>query len=128
MRLFIEHFILVEESAVSRRHYISSSLFAAATAEDAYNTAQTWIPSHEDSAYNEAGELVRYYSNGLYDLEEAPVDLHRLQSAVTGLYGVEVGHLPMVGFNMAPAPKAKDALAVFRAAPPVAAADGFSIR
>jgi Leu/Phe-tRNA-protein transferase len=128
MRLFIAHFILVEESAVSRRHYISSSLFAAATAEDAYNTAQTWVQAHEDSAHNKAGELIRYYSSGLYDLEEASVDLHQLQSAVTGLYGVEVGHLPMVGSNMAPVPKAKDALAVFLAAQPVAAADGFAVR
>jgi hypothetical protein len=120
MRLFIAHFILVEETAVARRHYISSSLFAAATAEDAYNTAQTWGQGHEDSTHNDAGELVRYYSSGLYDLEEASVDLHRLQSAVTGLYGVEVGQIPIVGSSTAPAPKEKDALTLFRAAQPSA--------
>ena len=127
MRLFIAHFILVEESAAFRKHYISSSLFAAATAEDAYNTAQRWVQGHEDSTHNEAGELVRYYSKGLYDLEEASVDLHQFQGAVTELYGVQVGHLQVAGATLAPVPKVKDEMAVFGAAQPIAAADGFAV-
>jgi hypothetical protein len=128
MRLFIAHFILVEESAGLEKSYISSSLFAATCADQAYDTAQSWIQGHEDSTHNAAGELVTYHSTGLYELEEADLDLDRLKSAVTELYGVQVGHLEIALSAESLTPKAKDELAVFRAAQPFIAADGFAAR
>ena len=126
MKLFIAHFILVEESAGRSKHYVSASLFAAANAENAYATAQSWIQGHEDSTHNDSGELVTYYSPGLYDLEEVDLDLSRLQRVVAEPYGAQVGHIEIGAPSLSPAPKAKGELAVFSATQPFIAADGFA--
>jgi len=130
LKLFVAHFILTEEAPGSTVHYITSSLFTAANAEQAYNTAQSWIPGHEDSTHNAAGELVRFYSSGLYDLEEVPVALDQLQRQTCELYGVDVGHIKVADPCALPMPKEKEKLAVFANCPaqPVAAADGFAAR
>jgi len=120
MKIFVAQFILVEEtleglecSLKSTEHYLSSSLFMAPDAERAFQTAQAWIAGHSDSTHDEIGNLLRYYSSGLFELEEVSPDADEFLSASMQMYGVDVGHLKVSELRGTPKPKSKEQLAVF---------------
>jgi len=120
MKFFVAQFILIEEtldgagpSIRSMEHYLDSSLFMAPDAERAFLTVQDWVAGHSDSTHDKNGNLLRYYSSGLFELEEVSIGAEELVSTSRQLYGVNVGHLKVSELNGVPKPKRREQLAVF---------------
>ena len=122
MKLYTAHFIRVKETldgslevheVSSTEYFLTSSLFLASDAEQAFSIAQSWLPGYGDVTHDQAGNLVRYFSPGLFELEEMSVSPERLLSAANEIYGVDVGHLNFPQASETPVAKQKHELEVF---------------
>jgi len=126
-KLYVAHFVLVEEdqwltadhlspSKIAQKFYVQSQLFAAKDPEHAYTIAQSWVSGFEDANHDGDGDMTRYFSPGLHELEELQVSPEAFLIEANQNFGVDVGHIQWGIASPTGGPKVREKheLAVFR--------------
>lgn len=124
MRLFVAHFVVLEEEMwLAKRqplegshkletYRLVSQLFAARDAESAYEKASKMIDGLSDSNCDCAGDRTDINCLGIHDLEEVNLFENSLPEAVLEPYGVEVGCVQWQNANFPV--RAKNELSLFK--------------
>lgn len=126
MKFFTAHFVLVEEhqwfrpgtedpERVEQRYYIDSCLFVSENTEAAFQHAQSRVPDFNDANHDGPGDLTKYYSLGLHDLEALDAAPAVFPAEVSKEFGLAVGHLRWdgIGRNEIPVVRQKHELSAF---------------
>jgi hypothetical protein len=127
-RLFVATFVVVHEQRwckkpdllelerTEKNYHLESRLYAAGDSEQAYEIATRWIPGFKDSNYDGPSDENRYYSIGIYDIDELTSTPQTLERKVHELYGVDGGNISCKDISPAGVPqvKSKNELSIYR--------------